>query len=233
MATPETLYHAAAALVLFKPEGTTDKLYIEYYDMDENGSPVNPRPLTAREAKQLSKALSIDEVTEKAFLTPKGILPVNVLRINTAAKGNVIWYTKPRCRKLYFSESLGIASKEMDLPALVWWADRHRLHIYAFKGKTKPNSSTPLLHAPFFNIYHNGNVCMGSVSVKISKSASLEEFMAAWENYFFDSYFSHLIGGHNPIEGNLTTLYGQLSQGKGFPVSELLPNGLTLKDIFR
>lgn len=233
METPDTLYHAAAALVLFKPEGKAEKLYIEYYDMDENGCPVNPRPLTIKEGKQLSKALNTDEVAEKAFLSPNGILPANILRISMADRGNALWYTKPQSRKLYFSESLGIASAKIDLPALVWWADRHRLNIYAIKGKTKPNGNTRLYHAPFFNIYQNGNVCMGNVSVKISKSASLEEFMQAWENYFFDSYFSHLIGGHNPIAGNLLALYAKLAQGNGFPVTELLANSLTLKDIFR
>jgi len=233
MATNETLYHPAAALVLFKPEGSDSGLYIEYYDMDENGCPVNPRPLSEREAQKLSKSLDTTAAVTKAFLTPEGLLPPYVLRINPANEGSVVWYTKAQKRMLYFRDSLGLASRELPVPALVWYADRHRLNVYAVRGNAKPRSGTPLCHAPFFNIYSNGNVCMGSVAVRIAKSATLEKFTKAWESYFFDSYFSHLIGGHNPIAGNLISLYKELAGAAQFPVSELLPNGTTVKDLLR
>ena len=75
---------------------------------------------------------------------------------------------------------------------------------------------------------------MGSVDVRISQSASLEEFIAAWEGYFFGSYFSHLIGGHNPIKGNLISLYRGLCETKNpFPVAELLPAKKQLKHLIR
>ena len=236
MKTPDTaptLYHPAAAIVVFKPEGQDNDLYLEHYDMDENGCPVNPRPLSVKEAQGLSKALDTRKEAAKAFLKPKGLLPSNVLHINPAENGTVVWFTKPHARKLYFTESLGMASQELPLPALVWAADKSRLSVFAMKGKSKPRLNTPLFNAPYFNLYRNGNVCMGSVDVRISSSATLEDFTAAWEGYFFGSYFSHLIDQYNPIGGNLISLYQSLAGTGAFPVEQLVPNDKQLKHLLR
>lgn len=232
--TTPTLYHPAAAIVVFKPEDNENELYLEYYDMDENGCPVNARPLSVKDAQGLAKALDTRKAAAKAFLKPKGLLPSSVLHINPSEDGSVVWYTKPQTQKLYFSDSLGMASQKLPLPALVWAANKSRLFVYAVATKGKPRLSTPLFNAPFFNLYHNGNVCMGSVDVRISQSATLEEFITAWEGYFFGSYFSHLIGGHNPIKGNLISLYQRLvEKGSAFPIEELVPNGKQLKHLLR
>lgn len=232
--TAPTLYHAAAAIVVFKPEDRDNDLYLEYYDMDESGCPVNPRPLSVKEAQGLAKALDTRKEAAKTFLKPERLLPPNVLHVNPAESGSVIWYTKPQRRKLFFTDSLGIAPQELPLPALVWAADKSRLFIYALACNRKPHLNSPLFNAPFFNLYRNGNVCMGSVDVCISQSASLEEFVGAWESYFFGSYFSHLIDGHTPVKGNLISLYQSLAKtGSPFPVEELVPNYKQLKHLLR
>lgn len=232
--TTPSLYHPAAAIVVFKSEDNDSDLYLEYYDMDESGCPINPRPLSVKEAQGLSKALDTRKAAAKAFLKPKGLLPPCVLHINPAKNGSVVWYTKQQTRKLYFTESLGLVSQELPLPALVWAADKSKLHVFALRCKGKPHLTTPLCNAPFFNLYHNGNVCMGSVDVRISQSAALEEFISAWEGYFFGSYFSHLIGGHNPVKGNLISLYRRVATtGSAFPVEELVPNNKQLKHLIR
>jgi PRTRC genetic system protein B len=228
-----TLYHPAAAIVVFKPEERDNDLYLEYYAMDENGCPVNPRPLTVKEAQGLAKALDTRKAAAKAFLKPKGIIPCNVLHINPAENGSVVWYTKPRRQKLHFTESLISPLDVLPLPALVWHADKSRLSVFALTGKGKPRLGTPLFHAPFFNLYRNGSVCMGSVSIDIKQSASLEEFITAWEGYFFGSYFSHLIDNNNPVKGNLISLYKSLEGIAAFPTEELLPMRLILKDLLR
>ena len=237
MKTPDTtptLYHPAAAIVVFQPDNNDNELYLEHYDMDENGCPVNPRPLSVKEAQGLAKALDTKKAAAKAFLKPKGLLPSCLLHINPSEDGSVLWYTKPQTQKLYFSESLGLASQELSLPALVCAANKNRLFVYALTIKGKPSLSTPLFNAPFFNLYRNGNVCMGSVNVRISQSATLEEFIHAWQGYFFGSYFSHLIDGHNPVKGNLISLYQSLAEtGSVFPVEELVPNTKQLKHLLR
>jgi PRTRC genetic system protein B len=228
-----TLYLPAAALVVFKPEGSEGGLYIEHYDMDDDGFPVNPRPLSVKEAQGLSKALDTREQASKAFLKPQGIIPSKVLHLNPTESGSVVWYTPPRRQKLHFSNGLISPLDALPLPTLVWVADKKRLSVFALAGKGKPRLGTLLYHAPFFNLYRNGNVCMGSVSIDIKQSASLEEFIAAWEGYFFGSYFSHLIDNNNPVKGNLSSLYKSLAGSLVFPTEELLPTHLTLKNLLR
>lgn len=230
--TPDTiLYHPAAALVVFIAQGGASP-YIEYYDMDGAGNPVNPHPLSVREAQSLAKALDTRGQSRKAFLRPEGILPPCVLHINPSEQGNVLWYTKPQRQTIHFTENLNLPNGEISLPALVWKADRKRLRLFALKGKAKPTIASPLCHAPFFNLYRNGEVCMGNVNVAIREAASLEEFIMAWQGYFFGSYFSHHIDNHNPIAGNLIPLYKELMEsGNPFPTDALVKTQLTLKDL--
>jgi PRTRC genetic system protein B len=225
------LYHPAAALVVFEPKGGGTP-YIEYYGMDESGFPVNPHPLTVREAQSLAKVLDTRGEEAKAFLKPKGLLPPCVLHLNPADNGSVVWYTKPQRFFLHFTENLSLPSGEVALPALIWKADRKKLHLYAVARRTKPNGNTPLCYAPVLNAYRDGSICMGNVDVRIKTAASLEEFTAAWQHYFFGSYFSHLIDSNNPVNGNLLSLYRELMQsGSPFPTDALVPTRLTLKDL--
>ncbi|MGV4502139.1 hypothetical protein ACQ1PX_11730 [Ornithobacterium rhinotracheale] len=73
---------------------------------------------------------------------------------------------------------------------------------------------------------------MGSVSIDIEKSTSLEEFMQLWETYFFESYFSHLLDNYCPTKRNITNIWKSLiDTEKPFPNKELKENNKTLKDI--
>lgn len=141
MATNVQLYHPKAALVVFTTSGHTAP-YIEYYDMDEAGCPINPHPLTVREAQSLAKTLDTREQAGKAFLRPEGILPDNVLHLDPYDNGSVVWYTKPQRQKLYFAESLGLENGTVALPPLVWKANKKELQLFALKGKSKPKAET-------------------------------------------------------------------------------------------
>lgn len=225
------LYNPAAALVVFTTKGSPTP-YIEYYDMDESGCPINPHPLSVREAQSLAKALDTREQSGKAFLRPEGLLPANILHIDPSDNGSVVWYTKAQKQQLYFTESLGIKSGTVSLPALIWKATKKELRIFALQGKAKPKAAAPLCHAPFFNLYRKGTVCMGTVDVRIRAAATLEEFITAWQGYFFGSYFSHHIDSHNPVAQNLISLYTELMEsGKPFPEDMLIRTRLTLKDL--
>lgn len=231
MAPDTTLYSPKAALVVFTA-GSSASPYIEYYDMDESGLPVNPHPLTVREAQSLAKVLDTRGQAGKAFLRPEGLLPAHILHINPSDNGSVVWYTKAQPQLLYFAESLGIESGMVQLPSLVWRATKSELQIFALASKAKPKEATPLCNAPFFNMYRKGFVCMGTVDVRIRAAATLEEFITAWQGYFFGSYFSHHIDNHNPVAKNLISLYSELVQsGNPFPCNTLTKTSLTLKDL--
>ncbi|RKT01769.1 PRTRC system protein B [Chryseobacterium defluvii] len=229
----EGLYHPKCALVVYEAEGRQNDIYVEHFDMDSNGNPINAHPLTIKEAEILSKALQIEQEKENGFLKPKTLLPTNILSLDPSTeKGTVIWHTKAQLKQLFFVESLGIPNGKAHVPPLLWKANKHKLSLFALKSNRRPSERTKLFHAPFFNVYNNGSVCMGTVHIDIKKSTSVEEFIQGWEHYFFNSYFSHLLESGSHIKGNCVSLWKRLiKQGASFPSDVLMPNHLTLKNI--
>ncbi|WP_417355510.1 PRTRC system protein B [Flavobacterium sp.] len=226
------LYHPVSALVVYQTKGMDKETYVEHFDMDRNGNPVNAHPLTVREANHLVKALQTKAEKGQTFLKSKGILPATILHIDPSEKGSVLWYTKAQSRPLYFTQSLGITNGRASVPPMLWHATKNSLSVYALATGRRPTESTPLYHAPFFNIYENGNVCMGTVTVDIKNVASVQDFTRAWETYFFKSYFSHLMGNHNPVKGNCVSLWKKLiGTNEPFPKGMLKKNDRTLKNL--
>ena len=203
----------------------------------KGGNPINAHPLTEREAETLAKALIVKTKKEKNqdFLKPKGILPTNILQINpNIENGSVIWYTKSMIRKFYFTENLEIPNEMAEVPAMLWFANKRSLKIFALSSNRRPTEKTELFYAPFFNVYEDGNVCMGTVDVNIQNSTSLEEFTKKWEDYFFNSYFSHLMNEHNPIKGNCVSLWKNLvGTDNSFPKEVLKNANRILKNLLQ
>jgi hypothetical protein len=56
--------------------------------------------------------------------------------------------------------------------------------------------------------------------------------MKAWENYFFNSYFSHSINGNSSTKTDTASLWQKLIKtGIDFPQAELRRNGFTVKSL--
>lgn len=227
------LYLPIKALIFYEATQTYSAgCYVEAFDIGEDGFPKNAKPLNIEESRALAKRLNASGTLRQAFLKPQGLLPEHLLYINPDEDGFALWRTPARKVRLYFKEGLGIPNGKANVPPLVWKASRNELHIYALDATTI-NESTPLCHAPFFNVYDNGKVCMGNVEVDIAADCGLEDFMMSWEQYFFNSYFTHLLFRHS-IQGNIVQLWsGLIGSNKKFPLSALRKNNLTIKDIIR
>ena len=227
-----TLYNPVKAFVVYQKNSAEKSIYVEAYDMDKNGCPINAHPLSLKESTQLASALDTSEELTRKFLKPSGLLPKNVLHLNPEHDGYAIWYTPAQKVSLFFVESLAIPNAEAFVPPLLWKASKNTLYIYAMVADKIINEQTALYHAPFFNLYNDGRVCMGTVKVDIKTDCHLQDFMQSWEQYFFKSYFSHLIGNTSPVKGNIIQLWQKLvGSGKPFPIKSLIKNGLTLKKL--
>ena len=231
-----SLYHPKKAFLIYKQQSNTtaDKVYIESYDIAPDGSPMNAHPLSLREAGELAKALQSKEDKKSGFLKPAGLLPKNLLYLNSGTDAYAIWYTPKQKTNLLFSENLGIPCGTANIPPLIWKASKDALAIYAVPESDHITAETVLHNAPFFNIYRDGKVCMGNVKINVPKDSSLENFMGLWQEAFFNSYFSHMIQSHNPINGNIVQLWQSLvGTRKHFPVKLLIPLKLTLKNLIQ
>jgi len=214
----------------FQRQERETQIYVESYDIGHQGRPVNAHPLSVKEMGALAELLQTSQELQGGYLKSKGLLPQNVLFVNQQANGYAVWFTPPQEVTLFFVESLNIPSGTFKIPAMVWKADAERLTVVALKGKQRPALNTALCHAPYLNIYNSGQVCMGNVSIAINKTECLEDFIRLWEQYFFNSRFSHSISGNSTTKTDTTRLWRSLAgRGGNFPQDELIKTGYTLK----
>ena len=209
-------------------------VYVESYDIGKTGNPINAHPLTVKEMIALSELMQSTQELQNNYLQCKAVIPSSLVFVNSQTNGYAVWYSLPKEVDLFFNDSLDIPSGKTKIPALLWKATKERLQVFALKGRAKPTVDTLLYYAPLFNLSQDGSVCMGTVNVNIDRKTCLEQFMAQWENYFFNSYFTHTLGNHRHCKGNLVQLWQeQVGTGREFPQNELIKNGRTLKDLIR
>lgn len=227
------MYLPVKALLIYQRETNLgNNMYIESYDINKKGRPINAHPLTIREITELAENLQTLPEQQYQFLQSEGLLPENLLYVQPDAQGFALWHTPAQKVPLLFIDQLGIPCGEACIPPLIWKATRDDLHIYAMKDGKKPCMKTPLYHAPFFNIYVNAKVCMGTVDVSFEEQTSLEKFIIQWQHYFFNSYFSHLLDEHCPVSVNIVQLWqNQVQTGHRFPSEVLIKTGETIKDL--
>jgi PRTRC genetic system protein B len=227
------LYFPLRTLVIFKRHTTDSDYYVESYDMDGAGRPINGHPLTVKESNALAKALTVREKKAQGFLMPEALMPKNILHINSNVDGFAIWHTPAQERKLLFTESLGLPSGTAHVPTMIWKAHKGSVQVFAVKDE-EITLHTNLYKAPFFNVYNDGRVCMGNVRIGIPSKCCLENFIALWEHHFYSSYFSHTIHGESPVKGNIVQLWQHLLQsGDPFPAESLLPTKYQLKNLIQ
>lgn len=233
--TLKEIYIPFKAIVLYtnrKENGVN--IYVEGYDMDDQGKPINACPLSAEECCNLAQTLKASTELKTTFLQPNGILPENILYLNASDLGCAVWFTKAQPVNLFFKKELGINNGKAIVPAMVWKATKTELEIYAIKDKGRPKTTTKLYDAPFFNVHEDGSVCMGTVNVQFDKDCALEDFILTWEQYFWNSKFSHMIAQRSPVNGNIVQLWQeQVNSNRPFPLELLREARLTLKDILK
>ncbi|MCX2429866.1 PRTRC system protein B [Pedobacter sp. GR22-10] len=231
--TFEQVYEPKKALLVYESV-SADNFYIEAFDIGNNGKPLNAHPLSVSESITLAKSLANTAELSNTFLQSRNLLPENLLYTSAGMEGFAIWFTPPQKVGLRFIETLGIPCGSVAVPAMIWKANKSSLSVYAVKStkKLKPDANQKLYHAPFFNVYESGKVCMGTVEIKIEEECGLEDFMELWQAYFYNSYFSHTMHGHVPVKGNIVQLWQELYKtGKAFPVEHLIATSLKIKDL--
>ncbi|MDP1973760.1 MAG: PRTRC system protein B [Sediminibacterium sp.] len=225
-------YHPFKSIIIYRTTGQNKESFIEAYDFSPDNKMINAHPLSLRESQKLGKILCSNLEKQTYCFEPSGVLPSNVLYVNSKNEGKVVWFTPASKRDLLFNTSLGIASGAYYLPALLWKATKEHLYVFALKSNKRPTDKTAIFKAPFFNIHESGQVCMGTVDIDVEDEDDLQSFINHWENYFFNSHFSHLLGEITPIKGNIVQLCQSLQQtGSIFPLTELIPLNKTVKNI--
>lgn len=138
-----------------------------------------------------------------------------------------VWYTPPAKRKMFFSIGKKFF-RELWWPGLIFFYHVDLgFRIFSYAGKGRPVKTQKLYHAPLFNVYDAGNVCLGS--------AAGSEFLNtqgrnAWEDAIFKSNFTHsntnlVVKGFDRDDTTYIKLIKELSKsGDRFAAKYLIPH---------
>ena len=178
------------------------------------------QPLTLGFVESLVRSLWGDSSAE--------VLPENVL-----AKGDrlVVWWTRA-CRRRMFYENAeqkarALNGRTFPQPPLVWRVHDGGLRIRALRENKRPDASTTLAVAPFWNLSDDGSVCTGTMRCPESASvASIPE----WERGFYESAFTHAnVGRLTRHPGGFEALWSGLRDtSEPFPTATLIQLPQTL-----
>lgn len=198
-------------------------MYHDYDDLNGLGPAKN---LTIDTMRLLVKSvIDLDkDISEMSF---KNATFHNVISFDSIL-GDVIFWTEPEMRKLYFKNG-DIESGNYKVPYLLWkYRNGHGLSIYALKGKPK-SLDTEIYQAPFHNVYDGGSVCMGSA--KINKNIRyFDDLIDEIIDKFFGSFFTHKLG--NPLKVDYKTFMFENKDNTKLVYNKYLRKlNKTLKDV--
>lgn len=161
------------------------------------------------------------------------VLPENVL-----AKGDrlIVWWTPEQRRQMFFENAEG---KMADLnghifsqPPLVWKVSNGELSIRALTSNKRPEATTTLSVAPFWNLSDDGRVCTGTMRRPESATATS---IPDWERGFYESAFTHAnVGRLTRYKGGFEGLWTSLKgKRRRFPSETLIQLPQTLEQFVR
>jgi PRTRC genetic system protein B len=183
------------------------------------------QPLTVAFIESLTRSLSGSVQAE--------VLPTNVL---AKADRMIVWWTPARHRQMFYENSEGKAAKLngciFPQPPLVWRVSNGELNIRALTESKRPDSSTKLAVAPYWNLSDDGRVCTGTM--RRPDGASVAS-IPAWERGFYESAFTHAnVGRLTRHEGGFDGLWSGLTgKCQKFPVESLIALPQTLTQFVR
>lgn len=207
------------------------KYYLESHDISDDGRVMAGKPLLQDTIQDIIEVFS-DEHRERTI--PNGFIPENLLYFKKVNPNDykLIWWRPSEERVMHHSSTLKIKTEKAIVPPLVYLCSKSKLFIYALKGEKRPEESSVLFNAPFFNTADNGSVCLGNAKTKKPADHSFKNIIKYWEDLFWLSEFTHVNGSEKVKSGDLRKVWVSLvGKKKKFPITELLPTKATLKSI--
>ena len=172
------------------------------------------QPLTVAFVESLVRSLGGGAAAE--------VFPENIL-----AKSDrmIAWWTPAQRRQMFYQNSEGKGSnlngRIFPQPPLVWRVADGQLKIRALTENRRPEATTKLAVAPYWNLSDSGTVCTGSMRrPEIASVAAISD----WERGFYESAFTHAnVGRLTRHKGGFEGLWGSLTGNRRlFPLETLI-----------
>lgn len=179
---------ASAKLTLIKAillyQSSSNDFLATTHDV-ENGALLPGTPIDRNALSDITSKLAGQAETGRTML------PARVLYSDASL---LMWWCPASRRPIYFKSGKpqldDLSGKEVVHPPLVFMARNQSLCVWALSEDLRPEASTRLFVAPYFNIYEGGSMCSGNVRLPESLSPSSKN-LKAWEGAFFETNFTH------------------------------------------
>jgi PRTRC genetic system protein B len=167
-----------------------------------------------------------------------GCVQVEVLPTNILAKADrmIVWWTPMRRYQMFYENSEGKAAelngRIFPQPPIVWRVSNGELNLRALAENKRPDKTTKLAVAPFWNLSDDGRVCTGTMRRPDSASVAA---IQAWERGFYESAFTHAnVGRMTRHKGGFEGLWlGLVGMRQRFPLETLIVLPQTLAQFVR
>lgn len=229
--TNKKLYPVRTVIVYKDKKQYADRYHLETRDiLQVNGKYVLGAavPTTVNMMKDIA---AVFIKNGPASLKSEGIIPEHILyTYNENGRTVVMWYHPEKKSSLNFSAATKIKqASEVSLPALLYCVIDTALYIFALRTNDRPSASTKVYKAPFFNIYTDGRVCLGTAKVGV-RAKTFEGEAERFERAFFLAEQSG--GEHNVTKSPITQLWNNLIKSKAkFPSDKELIEHPKLKTV--
>jgi PRTRC genetic system protein B len=158
--------------------------------------------------------------TQLGESVPADVLPPNLL---VRTSDVTVWWRPASTEALFYNpaKNMGevqrlraLSGKRVPIPPLVFRATRSGLWVRALRQNTRPEATTRLATAPFYNVGKTGSVCVGSMRRPLGRGL---ETLPLWERAFFESEFTHILPGVIPVRhaGGFLGMWVQLAKRGG------------------
>jgi PRTRC genetic system protein B len=124
------------------------------------------KPLSLKALRDLSHNLArgITQTPVKAACA--AIWPSTILYLDKQEE-KALWYLpQANTLQVFEDDELGRRKENLNMPTLVFYQSGTSLSVCAIQGTQRPEGDTPVYHAPLFNVYENGVICLGQVKLK-------------------------------------------------------------------
>lgn len=159
------------------------------------------------------------------------IWPENILFHDTRRR-IIAWHVPAQKMLQRFNNAdLGNRKASLFLPSFVLVQKEASLSICSVKSKDRPQGNSPTFHAPLFNTYENGDVCLGGIRLPFPETP---EQLLQNQQQFFAGVNTHPNGNHSKTKYKfgIYALWKKLLDKPATPWRDiwLTPKGLTLSD---
>jgi PRTRC genetic system protein B len=180
------------------------------------------RPLSLAFLRELAHGLGSQVASE--------VFPTNVL---ARTPEMIVWWSQAARLPMFFGAADAEARKlnggVFPHPPLVFKVCGGELFVRALERNTRPESTTRLMNAPYWNVGGDARVCLGTARAR--KDATVAS-IAAWRDCFHFSEFTHPLGAVRLTAhpGGFVGLWRSLAGKKRFPTRYLTEARESLRD---